>query len=103
MSETAKVFEDRRSPGDWRVEWIDDDGRIEVAIFSRPNARERALLFANCQYVIFEEITLARIPRPSRGEDNLKTENFGIFQNKVKLLPVTNYILTVLESCQQRV
>jgi hypothetical protein len=62
MSETAKVFEDRWSPGDWRVEWIDDDGGIEVAIFSGPNARERALLFANCQYVIFEEISLSPYP-----------------------------------------
>jgi len=39
--ETAKVFEHREWPGDWRVEWVDDDGGVEVAIFSGPNARER--------------------------------------------------------------
>ena len=31
---TAKAFEDREWPGDWRVEWVDDDGGVEVAIFS---------------------------------------------------------------------
>ncbi len=41
MHEPAKVFEDRISPGDWRVEKIDDDGGIEVAIFSGPDARDR--------------------------------------------------------------
>jgi hypothetical protein len=44
---TAKVFEDRQWRGDWRVEWFDDDGGCEVAIFSGPNARERALGYAN--------------------------------------------------------
>lgn len=39
MSETAKLFEDRENAGDWRVEWIDNDGGIEVAIFAGPNAR----------------------------------------------------------------
>jgi hypothetical protein len=49
---TAKVFEDRRVSGDWRVEWIDEDGGIEVAIFSGPNARERALgLMATGRYL----------------------------------------------------
>jgi hypothetical protein len=37
MSEPAKVFEDRASPEDWRVEKFDDDGGAEVAIFSGPN------------------------------------------------------------------
>jgi len=41
--ETAHLFQDRRVPGDWCVEWTDDDGAVEVAIFSGPNARERAL------------------------------------------------------------
>jgi hypothetical protein len=36
---TAKAFEDRKWPGDWRVEWIDED--IEVAIFSGPSALAR--------------------------------------------------------------
>ena len=36
--ETAKVFEDREWPGDWRLGWIDYDGGVEVAVFSGPNA-----------------------------------------------------------------
>jgi hypothetical protein len=42
----SQSFEDRRQPGDWRVEWVDDGG-IEVTIFSDPNARERALRYAD--------------------------------------------------------
>jgi hypothetical protein len=49
-AEPAKVFEDRRCPGDWRVEWVDDDGAVEVAIFSGPNAREQALRYADRRY-----------------------------------------------------
>jgi hypothetical protein len=60
--EPAKVFKDRRNPEDWRVEWIDDDGGIEVAIFSGPNARERALRYADRQYASFEEISLSPYP-----------------------------------------
>ncbi len=39
MSEPAKVFEDRVKPGQWRVEWFDDDGRCELEIFTGPTAR----------------------------------------------------------------
>jgi hypothetical protein len=60
--EPAKVFEDREWPSDWRVEWVDDDGGIEVAVFSGPNARERALGYADRQYGNFEEISLTRYP-----------------------------------------
>jgi hypothetical protein len=56
--ESAKVFQDRRIPGDWRVEWFDDDGGCEVAIFSGPNARDRARRYADRQYGNFEEIEL---------------------------------------------
>ena len=59
---TGQVFEDREWPGDWRVEWVDDDGGIEVAIFSGPNARDRALRYADRQYGIFEEISLSPYP-----------------------------------------
>jgi hypothetical protein len=45
--ETAKVFEDREWPGDWRVDWVDDDGGVEAAILSGPNARERAVRYAD--------------------------------------------------------
>ena len=55
----AKVFEDRLTRGDWRVEREDEDGSIEVAIFSGPNARQRMLRYADRQYGDFEEIVLA--------------------------------------------
>ena len=57
-AEPAKVFEDRRCPGDWRVEWVDDDGAVEVAIVSGPNARERVLRYADRQYGNFREVSL---------------------------------------------
>lgn len=37
MTQPAKVFEDRLYPGNWRVEWEDDDGGVEVTIFSGPD------------------------------------------------------------------
>jgi hypothetical protein len=43
MTEPAHIFEDRVNPREWRVEWFDDDGACEVAIFAGPNARERAI------------------------------------------------------------
>ena len=61
-AEPAKVFEDRRCPGDWRVEWVDDDGGVEVAIFSGPNAREWALRYAERQYPDFEVTSLTPYP-----------------------------------------
>jgi hypothetical protein len=62
VSEPAKVFEDRKWRGDWRVEWMDDDGACEVAIFSGPNARDRAIRYADRQYGDLEEISLAPYP-----------------------------------------
>ena len=55
-AQPAIVFADRLYPGDWRVEWIDDDGGIEVAIFAGPKARERAIRYADRQYGLFEEV-----------------------------------------------
>ena len=47
----AKVFEDRETPGQWRVEWFDDDGACElVEIFTGPDARRRALRYAVQKY-----------------------------------------------------
>lgn len=40
---TYEVIEDRRYPGEWRVEGIDDEGSCFVTLFSGPHARERAL------------------------------------------------------------
>jgi hypothetical protein len=45
-AEPANVFEDRVTPGQWRVEWFDDDGRCELEIFSGPDARRQALRYA---------------------------------------------------------
>ena len=42
VSEPAKVFEDRVTPGQWRVEWFDDDGGCEVELFAGPTARRDA-------------------------------------------------------------
>jgi hypothetical protein len=53
-TEPAYVFEDREYR-EWRVQWYDDDGGCELAIFSGPGARERALLYAERQYGRFEE------------------------------------------------
>jgi hypothetical protein len=55
--EPAKVFEDRLTPGDWRVEWEDEDGGVEVTIFSGPDARERAIQYADWRYRQFVERT----------------------------------------------
>jgi hypothetical protein len=53
----AKVFPDRMTSGDWRVECVIEDAQVEVAIFSGPNARERALQHADRAYGDFEEIS----------------------------------------------
>jgi hypothetical protein len=55
MPEPAKVFEDRLSPGDWRGEWEEDDGGVEVTIFSGPDARARAIQYADWRYRHFVE------------------------------------------------
>jgi hypothetical protein len=41
-TEPAYVFEDQQSPDDWHVQWTDDDGGCEMAIFTGPRARERS-------------------------------------------------------------
>ncbi len=64
ISGPAKVFEDRTSPSDRRVEKFDDEGGAEVAIFGGPNARQRAIDYADWRYRDFEEVSLA----PRRDE-----------------------------------
>jgi len=39
--EPALVFPDGHYAEEWRVEWIDRRGEMEVTIFAGPNARER--------------------------------------------------------------
>jgi hypothetical protein len=55
--EPAKVFEDRLTPGDWRVEWEHEDGGVKVTIFSGPDARQRAIQYAEWRYCQFVERT----------------------------------------------
>jgi hypothetical protein len=55
MGKPALVSKDR---DEWRVEWFDDAGTCEVAIFTGPNARERALIYADRLYGLFEEVDL---------------------------------------------
>ncbi len=55
-TEPAFVFEDRQSPGDWHVQWTDDNGGCEMAIVSGPRARERAIIFAERCYGGYEEV-----------------------------------------------
>ena len=62
MSEMAKVFEDRHYAGVWRVEWVNDDGDCEIALFAGPRARDRAILYANQQYGSFAQISLSSYP-----------------------------------------
>lgn len=54
-------FEDRKNPGDWRVEAIDFDneGVVYVTIFLGPEARERAEEYAAIKNA--QEARLARI------------------------------------------
>ena len=50
MAMPAKVFEDRETPGQWRVEWFDDDGRCDLEIFDGHDARRQALRYAMRTY-----------------------------------------------------
>jgi len=59
MSEPAKVFEGREVYGQWRIEWLDDDGGCEVEIFTGPDTRTRALRYAIQRYSHFVEKTRA--------------------------------------------
>ena len=55
-AEPANVFEDRQTPGQWRVEWFDDDGRCELEIFTGHDARRQALRYAMRKYGHFKEV-----------------------------------------------
>lgn len=46
----ATLIEDQKAPGVFRVEAVDEDGGCEVAIFSGPNALDRAVAFAGGDY-----------------------------------------------------
>lgn len=42
-----EVAQSKQYPGHWNVEAIDGEGRVFVAIFSGPNASERAYEYAS--------------------------------------------------------
>jgi hypothetical protein len=70
----AKLFRDREHTGDWRVEQMDEDGTSEIAVFSGPGSRQRAIRYARREYSAFDEIELppyARSRESQRAEDNL--------------------------------
>ena len=55
----AKVFEDRVTPGAWRVEKMDEDGRYEVLkVFTGTRARLQAIKYAQQEFGEFDEIYL---------------------------------------------
>jgi hypothetical protein len=55
----ARVFREREHDADWRVEKLCDDGEtIAVAIFQRPDARQRAIPYASAEYGTYDEIEL---------------------------------------------
>jgi hypothetical protein len=65
MATTAPRLGRTTSSGDWRVEKIVDDGEIEVAIFGGPNARDRAIEYADWRYRgDFEEVKLSPMRAP---------------------------------------
>ena len=56
----AFLFEDHQTPGDWHVQWTDDEGGFEMAIFSGPRAHERAIMFAERCYGSYEQVRTDR-------------------------------------------
>jgi hypothetical protein len=61
----AKVFEDRITPGDWRVEKMDDDGGYEVVkVFTWSDPREQAIQYAEREFGVYDEIRLQPYRRP---------------------------------------
>ena len=50
MTPACEVVEDTENPGDWRVEAMDEDGEMEIAIFHGREARSMAEQHAALQY-----------------------------------------------------
>lgn len=53
----VELIEDKNTPDQFRVEAIDDDGGIDVAIFSGPNSMDNAVNFAATTYKDFADPT----------------------------------------------
>lgn len=45
MQIEIEILKDKQNPGDWRVEWSDEDGSCYVTIFSGPFADLRAIQY----------------------------------------------------------
>src|SRR5436305_13055529 len=58
MSVPAKVFEDRETPGQWRVEWFDDAGRTAMEIFTGHDARQQPLGYVKRKYGHFRDVQI---------------------------------------------
>ena len=56
MNDEIQVFENRTVPGQWRVDYFDDDGGCYVAIFAGPAAERRARDYGDA-------FTTGRLPR----------------------------------------
>jgi len=54
----AKIFEDHQVPGQWCVEWVDEDGNTEVEAFTGHDARRQALRYAMQKFGYFREVQL---------------------------------------------
>jgi hypothetical protein len=62
----AKVFKDRETPGNRRVEKMDEDGGYEVVeVFTGPDPRQHAIQYAEREFGTYDEIRLEPYPRPS--------------------------------------
>jgi hypothetical protein len=62
----AKVFEDRETPSNWRVEKMDEDGGYEaVKVFTEPDARDQAIRYAEREFGDYDEIRLEPYRHPS--------------------------------------
>lgn len=46
----ASIVRDSMDRNAWRVERIDDDGGVEIAIFAGPHAKDRALRYGDKEY-----------------------------------------------------
>jgi hypothetical protein len=73
----AKVFEDRETPGNWRVEKMDEDGGYQVVkVLTGPDARQHAIQYAEREFGAFDEIRLEAYRLPT-GPSLLGFEGHG--------------------------
>jgi hypothetical protein len=56
-----EIVESRDYPGHWHVEAIDNEGRIYVAVFSGPDAKERAAEYADWKNGVRHPATVLRL------------------------------------------